>query len=271
MCDLWKTKERETMQPSDYRRLPLTLQDINITGGEPFLRNDLAEIVNEIHAHNPRARIGIATNGFLPKHIEQQVSKMWSGVSIRVSIDGVGEAHDVVRRIPSGFEKCVETLERLRRLGIQDLGISLTVSSYNSEQILPVRDYAQRHDLKFNVQLAHDSPIYYGDHPEVKASIASIKPQLEKIIRDNFNSNSPREWGRGLHHVGIIEFMEKQSRLLSCRAGDRFFYLDPYGNVFGCLIRDDLRMEICWSRSGRIFFAIGKRSGRRHISAMDAG
>ncbi|MBW4566230.1 MAG: radical SAM protein [Mojavia pulchra JT2-VF2] len=242
MCDLWKTKEREIMQPKDYRRLPLTLQDINISGGEPFLREDVDEIVNEIHDHNPRARIGISTNGFLPKRIEEQVKRMWLGVSIRVSIDGVGEAHDLVRGIPSGFDKCVETLERLRRIGIKDLGIGITCSSYNSEQILAVQDYAKRHDLKFNVQVAHDSPSYYGDHPAIRASVATIKPQVEAIIHDNFNSNSPREWGRGLFHIGLVELMEKQSRLLSCRAGEQFFYLDPYGNVFGCLMRGDLKM-----------------------------
>ena len=99
-----------------YRKLPRTLRDINITGGEPFLRDDLVEIVRILDEHCDHPRIVISTNGFERRriaHAAPGLLKIGRNVGIAVSLDGIGEKHDEIRGIPGGFDKVVETLKQL--------------------------------------------------------------------------------------------------------------------------------------------------------------
>ena len=64
MCNIWfnPTNKSEEIKASDLRTLP-KLKFINLTGGEPFVREDLAEIVEECYRHTDR--IVISTSGWL--------------------------------------------------------------------------------------------------------------------------------------------------------------------------------------------------------------
>ena len=70
MCDIWQYGRGPEMTPADYRRLPRSLQEVNISGGEPFLRKDLPELVNTIREHIPGVRVIISTNALMPPRIE---------------------------------------------------------------------------------------------------------------------------------------------------------------------------------------------------------
>ena len=62
MCNIWKnpTNRQEEIKAKDLKSLP-QLKFINLTGGEPFIREDLDEIVEECYRHTPR--IVISTSG----------------------------------------------------------------------------------------------------------------------------------------------------------------------------------------------------------------
>lgn len=91
MCDIWKNNIQNELLPIDYFKLPDSLKDINITGGEPFLRPDIEEIINNIKKACPRARLIINTNGFLPQNIENKIKRILQidpDIAIRLSLDG---------------------------------------------------------------------------------------------------------------------------------------------------------------------------------------
>ncbi len=69
MCSIWQIKEHHDVHPEVYKKLPTSLNDVNVSGGEPFLRKDLPEIVSVIHARLPHARMVVSTNAFLGKSI----------------------------------------------------------------------------------------------------------------------------------------------------------------------------------------------------------
>src|SRR5438093_9153719 len=71
MCDIWQYGRGSELRPEDYSRLPASLREVNISGGEPFLRKDLPDIVRVIRARCPKARIVISTNALMPARIEQ--------------------------------------------------------------------------------------------------------------------------------------------------------------------------------------------------------
>ena len=56
MCNIWQLPPGDELEPEQYRRLPRTLRDINVTGGKPFLRDDLVEIIRILNEHCSASR-----------------------------------------------------------------------------------------------------------------------------------------------------------------------------------------------------------------------
>ncbi len=94
------------------------LRTVSVTGGEPFLRNDLHQIVETFYRDNQSHHVQINTNGLLMKRMEELVTshlalKYEKYLTFQVSIDGPEEQHDKVRRMPGSYKKILENLKRL--------------------------------------------------------------------------------------------------------------------------------------------------------------
>lgn len=85
MCNIWKnpTNRQEEIKAADLKSLP-QLKFINLTGGEPFIREDLDEIVEECYKHSPR--IVISTSGWFEDRVVA-LAKKFPNIGIRISIE----------------------------------------------------------------------------------------------------------------------------------------------------------------------------------------
>lgn len=93
--------------------------DIGVTGGEPFLRRDLAEVCRSMYHHFPKAHIGVVTNGLLPDRIAETTAAIvhtnpGREFSVALSVDGYGETHDQVRGVPGNFARVLQAIELLK-------------------------------------------------------------------------------------------------------------------------------------------------------------
>ena len=93
----------------------------NLTGGEPFMRTDLPDIVSALYRKCDR--IVINTNGLLDKRIIE-LCKAFPKVGIRISIDGKGDIHDRIRGVSNNYDRAMHTLETLWKMGHKDIGFS---------------------------------------------------------------------------------------------------------------------------------------------------
>jgi MoaA/NifB/PqqE/SkfB family radical SAM enzyme len=123
------------------------------TGGEPFLRADLPEIVRIFHVNNHALNVGIPTNGSLTPRVIRSVKTMLEqnpdlDLHIDVSIDGLPELHDEIRGIPGLFDRAIGTYRELRDLERHypnfSTCIQVTVSAFNQHQLLDLYDYLKR-------------------------------------------------------------------------------------------------------------------------------
>ncbi|MCD6518515.1 MAG: radical SAM protein [Anaerolineae bacterium] len=123
------------------------------TGGEPFLRRDLSEIVHIFHVNNHALNVGIPTNGSMPGRVLNSVKTMLEenpdlDLHIDVSIDGLPELHDEIRQVPGLFHRAIETYKALRELEHFypkfSTCIQVTVSAFNQHQLLDLYDYLKR-------------------------------------------------------------------------------------------------------------------------------
>ncbi|MCG6536593.1 MAG: radical SAM protein, partial [Syntrophales bacterium LBB04] len=157
MCHTWKyqgDKERE-IRATDLASLP-PLVRLNITGGEPFLRDDLSDILGLATAK--AQRVVISTNGFLTKKTLEVMARH-QGVGIRISMDGVGAVHDKIRGVPNAYERALATLRGLKEMGIKDLGIAVTVSDENAGDLTSLYRLAKRNGVELATAIVHNA--YY--------------------------------------------------------------------------------------------------------------
>ena len=86
-----------------------------ISGGEPFLRKDLAEVIELFYANNGMRHVNLPTNGLLPAKMESVVSQLLDScpdlvIDLNFSLDGLANTHDAIRGVPNNFEKTLATI-----------------------------------------------------------------------------------------------------------------------------------------------------------------
>jgi radical SAM protein with 4Fe4S-binding SPASM domain len=120
------------------------------TGGEPFLRDDLGEIIKLFYSNTKVRNVGIPTNGFFTAKIVSVIKDLLDtcpdlDLGVDVSLDGIKEKHDEIRGVKGLFDKAVETFNELRILERMyprfNVNIETTVSSYNDEHLVENYDY----------------------------------------------------------------------------------------------------------------------------------
>jgi MoaA/NifB/PqqE/SkfB family radical SAM enzyme len=240
MCDIWRKPAAPELAPDDYRRLPRALREINLTGGEPLLREDLADIVRVMQATCPGVRIVLSTNGLLPERLEAFLVSV-ERVAVRISLDGLDGLHDRIRGVPGAFEKVLQSLEIAEAAGAADLGICATMTKANAGRVKDVHDFACERGIQFTCTVAHSSSFFFGDQTDEEPDALEARADMSAIQARLYDSSSPKDWFRAYFISGLRDVLSGCPRPIVCTAGSDFFYMDPQGNVYPCHILD-LRM-----------------------------
>jgi MoaA/NifB/PqqE/SkfB family radical SAM enzyme len=241
MCDIWKTKGKPQVEPSFYYHLPRSLKNVNITGGEPFMRKDLPEILMVITERCKRVRPVISTNGLLTERILETVPRLMalnSRTAIRVSLDGIGQTHDKIRGVLGAFDKALATLKGLKSLGVRDLGVGFTLVRGNETEMMQVHELARSMGIQFTSTVAHSSPIFFGDQENQDPDLALGVEAFSHLMRRQLKSLHPKNWFRAYFTEGVLDQIEGRPRRILCPALEAFFFLDPTGEVFPCHVLD---------------------------------
>lgn len=93
-----------------------------LTGGEPMLRKDIAEIFAAFACRQKAQTILINTNGLKPAKIVEVAEQVktefpGTGLDFQISLDGMRDTHDRIRGVPGNFDKAIETLRAISELG----------------------------------------------------------------------------------------------------------------------------------------------------------
>jgi len=240
MCNIWQNPPEDEMEPRHYEKLPTSLKTINITGGEPFLRKDLVEVLRAIHKRAPSARMVFSTNGLKTDTIVavlSEVRKFHPRVGVGISIDGLEETHDRTRGVEGTFKKALATIEGLKGIGVTDLRIGMTFVQDNIQEAKEVFDLSKRLGVQFTATFAHNSEIYFQKTDNPVPEQSGLSPEsLKAVIRAELRSGSPKDWFRAYHMRGIMDPELRREFISHCEAGSRFFFMSPSGNVFPCSV-----------------------------------
>jgi len=169
MCNIWQIPpEVPDLDLSVWQELLCSpelhhLRELDLTGGEPFLRHDAGKLLQAIceaqPAHFPRLRtLAITTNGILTDrilgHVRPLVAHLQKrGIDLVLScgVDAVGNLHDRIRNYPGAWDKLQETFAGLYRIRESHpnliLGIKTTIIPLNIRELIPIAAYARSNNL----------------------------------------------------------------------------------------------------------------------------
>lgn len=251
MCNIWKISSKvPNLSINDWLDfladdLLSDLRELDVTGGEPFIINDLPSFflgVCELKRQNLRKlkSIAITTNGFLTDRILEYVEKalpMLKQHNIDLvmvcAMDAIGEIHEKIRNYPNAWNKVNETIQGLKSLREQFpnlvIGLKTTVLPLNVGQLEDIVSYANANNL-FTII----SPCIITDarylNPEKAQELVFMPEDIQKMIA--FYESEAFRWSYHAHTV--IQGLKKEETKKPCSCGFNYFFVRSNGQLFLC-------------------------------------
>ena len=226
---------------------------IALTGGEPFLRKDIAQIAETFYRNNKFKILTITTNGMFQDSITNAVAEICrkckkSHIIVYVSLDGLEETHNKIRETPEGFQTVLGTIQKLKILkkDFKNLSVS-TVTTINEENQEEVKDLAiflkdsvKPDNIAMNIIRGKPKSIPLGNI-DLKNYFDFIKVQREGWSGENlayfdfFGRNIIKK--KELLQKDIIATVFKENRyVLPCLAGNISCVITETGDLYPCEI-----------------------------------
>lgn len=231
MCDIWEnpTDKKREITAKELEILP-NFKFVNITGGEPFVRRDLEDIVEVMFKKSDR--IVISTSGWHTDRIIKMAEK-YPNIGIRVSIEGLSQKNDDLRGREGSFDRAMRLLLTLKEMGVKDIGYGCTVSNKNSDDMLWLYKLSRELGMEFATAAFHNSYYFHKDDNEI-TNKDEVIGNFHKLIEELLKENTPKSWYRAFFNLGLINYIRGNPRMLPCEAGTANFFIEPYGDVYPC-------------------------------------
>ncbi len=240
------------------------------TGGEPWLRRDLPQIVSKFIDHNQVVNVGIPSNGSFPDRLipgMEWLLSRYPGVdfAIDISFDHLHEKHDANRKIEGLFDQACETYNALKPLAKRfenfNLNVCFTVSALNQYDLDEIYDF-----------LIHTLGVTNMNHLLVRGfSREMAQQEVEPDRYRHLGERIKQDEMKGYHGFAFSDFINairyrrqdviykttlENKFQLPCRAGELAGVIYPNGDVFPCellnekignLAEVDFHMPTLWN------------------------
>jgi MoaA/NifB/PqqE/SkfB family radical SAM enzyme len=254
ICNIWKKYSQN--QNSIERELKLNEIEtffkkskffswITFTGGEPFLRKDLSEIIFSAYENCKNLSIiNIPTNGLNTTKISKVINKILeetyiSLVILSISVLGPRKIHDNITGKKGGWKIMINTFNKLHSLEANNANFKLifefTLSKFNSGCLEKTFNELKNHGVGWKdiyLNLYHTSKHYYG----ISSNFSSKdKKDIYILFKNRGFSLNPLN---SLSYVYLKNALIKKPRMSECAALKSSCFINPYGDVYPCTILD---------------------------------
>lgn len=227
------------------------IENLNLSGGEPFIRKEFGEICRQFIRHNGVRQIYVPTNGYFTDRTVKAVRETLKeeGLDlfvIELSLDGMPEFHDTFRVAKNAFKKAMETYDALAELQEEDPRLRIhaisTATDVNMDEIRRLTTYLYERCPQMD---HHNLAIIRGDrkNPSLKGPGLEQYKDLYEYVRRLW---APRETGRyGAAVEPMLQWaktraLEEETQVIPCRAGRISAVVYANGDVSVCEIHEPL-------------------------------
>lgn len=248
-CFYWRSlNQRDDLTFDEIAALSDSLgrvENLNLSGGEPFLRKEFAEICLRFVRRNGTRQIYVPTNGYFTDRTTTAISRILEDRSlelfvVELSLDGTAEFHDAFRGARNSFERAMETYDALAVMQSEDPRLRIhaisTATDVNLEEIRRLTAHLYERCPRMD---HHNLAIIRGDrkNPDLRTPDLAEYQRLYEEVRRIW---APREAGR---YGAVVEPMlqwaklrtlRERTQVVPCRAGILSAVVYANGDVSVC-------------------------------------
>ncbi len=238
----------------EYKRLACSIKRIyylSITGGEPFIREDIEEIIKLFTLTRKVKRYQMPTSGYDTNLVLEKASRILFEnpeipFRIHVSLDGDEETHDRIRNRKGAFRSAVGTITELRKLKKKfrhfDVAIATTISPHNqdiinrlseiTETVLPDGEWC----INFHRGIGKDDNAFTDPDKYIIAH-NSIDERIKRNEYGGYSGHASAKWltaKNAARRKIIYRIIKDEYKGGGCTAGSIFGVIYPDGSVYPC-------------------------------------
>jgi MoaA/NifB/PqqE/SkfB family radical SAM enzyme len=263
-CAIWKLyqvhpeKRCEELTLAEIEKIFQSMGHIyifNISGGEPFLRQDLFDIIVLACKYLTPGIIHIPTNAIAAGRVEKCVRKILAfladkhpdiRLTVKPSLDHIGEKHDDIRGVPGNFQKVIHLFERLKPMETEypnfHLELGTVISRWNVDDIADIARFVTTLDVgSYRNEIAEQREEMFNQADAITPSPIDYERAVDFFIREircsmRKTSRFQRitQAFRLVYYQLAVEVMKQHRQVIPCYAGISNAHLTPYGDVWAC-------------------------------------
>lgn len=248
-CFYWQNlNKRDDLTFEEFEKLSLELGDfenLNLSGGEPFIRKEFGEICELFIKNNNVQNIYVPTNGYFTDKTERALRKVLESKTLKLfvcelSLDGTAEYHNRFRGNARSFEKAMETYEMLARLQEEDprlrIHANTVAMSENMDEAWNLTEYLYNNCPKME---HHNLAIIRGDrkNPSLQGPQLERYKELYRHVAEVWSDREKSRLGSSVEPMlqwAKIKTIESESQFVPCKAGVLSGVVYANGDVSVC-------------------------------------
>ena len=229
----------------------------NLSGGEPFLRNDLPRIVELACEYLKPCVIHTPTNAIMTERIEACTREVLEIVkrydpsvpfTVKPSIDGVGDMHDEIRGVKGNFARLLQTIERLKRVEREyenfHLELGTVISNFNIDYLDDIEDFVHSLGVEsYRNEVAEQRAEFFNlgdpitpDAATYRRLIKNFAAKIESNIKNKKNLAKTTEALRLVYYDIAGKILERKTQVIPCYAGVSNVHINYDGGVWPCCV-----------------------------------
>ena len=250
-CNIWEIRPKNELAIEEVRKFAENnnyFKWIELTGGEPFLRSDIADIAKAFKENCKDLYLmtmptnSLCSISMVEKRLREILSLGIPRVVVTVSLDGWKELHDKIRGIPGNFDKAMQVYGMIQKLkkeyGAIAAVFGYTMSKFNQGQF--EQTYSAVKQLypgvaynDFHINLAQTSENYYKNETmDIRPDSELAAKELEYLLVKRGRSTDPMVIIENAFLRKLVEFARTKKSPLKSRSLEVSLYLDSWGNVY---------------------------------------
>ena len=248
-CFYWRNlNQRDDLTFEEFEALALELghfENLNLSGGEPFLRPEFADICSLFLRHNGVKQVYVPTSGFFTERTEKALRQLLKQPSLKyfvceLSLDGMPEYHNRFRGNPRSFDKAMETYEMLAALQKEDPRLRIhsigTATHENMDELRRLTKFL--HD-RCPAMDHHNLAVIRGDrkNPSLRGPALLQYGELARYVASVWKDREQGRFGsivEPLLQWAKRKTMETETQYVPCTAGNMTGVVYANGDVSVC-------------------------------------
>jgi len=263
-CSIWKLynehpeKRKEELSLGEIESVFKSMGHIyifNVSGGEPFLRDDFSEIIKLACKYLTPGIIHIPTNAIAEKKTRHQLKDILSflqinypdvQLTVKPSLDHIEGKHDDIRGVPGNFTKVISLFRWLQEMKsdypMLHAELGTVISNWNVEDIDEISTFVaglgadsyrneiaeQRSEMFNNDDLITPSPELYEE--AIHSFVSNIRSEMKNKTMFQKITNAFRI----VYYNLAIRIMGEKRQVIPCYAGISNAHMTPYGDIWAC-------------------------------------